>query len=369
MTFSVPAISKRTAANVTQPDRSSYMPSLPFCRVPPQPADPTEPANAKPSGQHGAHVRPRRPPRLRVWCRHGVPPRMPRRRRRRSGPLELGGVVVVGLQRDRAADRRPARGPRGDRQVAVEGAEAVPHVLQSHPPARARRLESGTVVADGEPQLVAVLVERDGDPNRGPAVLDRVLDGLHAAVVHRRLDLRRVTTHARPVDGQRRRRAGADLLQGRDDPEVGQNRRVESVRDLPELVERGLEAVTDGFEPGANRRIFGTVADQPEFDPDADETLLHAVVEVALELLSFAFGDPDESRARVLKLEERVVPARVELRVLRREQRGRAGRLDELGIIVELGVVEDRDVGTTLALHEGQAAALPRAPALGELAV
>src|SRR5215211_5739440 len=50
MTFSVPAISRMTAANVTQPDRSSYIASLLCCRVPPHPADRTSLPMPSPRG-------------------------------------------------------------------------------------------------------------------------------------------------------------------------------------------------------------------------------------------------------------------------------------------------------------------------------
>jgi hypothetical protein len=52
-------------------------------------------------------------------------------------------------------------------------------------------VEAGSVVADGEVELVRVGVEPDRDVRVGAGVFEGVLDGLHAAVVDRGFDLGR----------------------------------------------------------------------------------------------------------------------------------------------------------------------------------
>ena len=55
--------------------------------------------------------------------------------------------------------------------------------------------------------------------------------------------------------------------------------------DLAQLVDRLLEALADPVDAGGMADVVaGELAGDPEFDPDRDEPLLDAVVEVAFEL-------------------------------------------------------------------------------------
>ena len=65
-------------------------------------------------------------------------------------------------------------------------------------------------------------------------------------------------------------------------------------------------------------------------------------------------------RRESLQIAQRVVPRRLELGVLLREQRDRARRLEQLGLLGELGVVDDRRRRLPVALDLGQHASRRR---------
>jgi hypothetical protein len=75
----------------------------------------------------------------------------------------------------------------------------------------------------------------------------------------------------------------------------------------------------------------GARARESESDADRDEALLYAVVEVAFDPAPFGVAGDDDPRPRLPKLMQHVVPSRVELGVLRRQQRDGARGAQELG--------------------------------------
>ena len=77
-------------------------------------------------------------------------------------------------------------------------------------------------------------------------------------------------------------------------------------------------------------------------DADRDEALLDTVVEVAFDLAPFGVAGDDDPRARLTEVTQRVVPCRVELGVLRRQQRDDARGTEQLGVVGKLRVVVDR---------------------------
>lgn len=65
-------------------------------------------------------------------------------------------------------------------------------------------------------------------------------------------------------------------------------------------------------------------------------------MKIALQLATLPGADTHKPRTRVSKLTQGPLPRGIELGVLLRQQRGRSGRLQKLGIFGELGVMADR---------------------------
>ena len=83
--------------------------------------------------------------------------------------------------------------------------------------------------------------------------------------------------------------------------------------------------------------------------------MLRAVVQVALELSPLGVAGSSEPRPGVGKRADRVLPRRVELGVLKRKQGDGPGRAQELGIVDELLVVDDRDGRASIQIDLRQA--------------
>ena len=81
-----------------------------------------------------------------------------------------------------------------------------------------RRIESGTVVADGEAQLGLVAVEDEPDVDPVATVLERVLQRLRETEVHGSLHLGIEAPGRADVDGRITREGGDGVSQGRARP-------------------------------------------------------------------------------------------------------------------------------------------------------
>ena len=129
------------------------------------------------------------------------------------------------------------------------------------------------------------------------------------------------------------------------------------MRDLAHLVQRLLDAVADRVQLAHHHGVISSeIARCPEMHPDRDEPLLDAVVQVAFEPPAFIVARADDAGARLPELVHRVAPPRVELRVLGGEERDGTRSLEQLGVVVELRIVEDRDGGRPVACHDGESA-------------
>ena len=101
-------------------------------------------------------------------------------------------------------------------------------------------------------------------------------------------------------------------------------------------------------------RLGGIAADvgpeHPQLQRERDEPLLGAVVQVALEPAALGVAGRDDALARRLHLGEPGLRLRQQTLVLERDRRGRAHRLDHLGIVVQRRVVDDRRHLATVVL-------------------
>ena len=151
------------------------------------------------------------------------------------GYLRQGRVLHVfrrfacSMEGKQDLDRRPLAFRASEHDAAAKGLDAV---AQPDEPGTARRIGAAdAVVAHGDAQVPRG--SRDVDAhNRRLRVLCRVRQHLGDNLVGGHLDAIREATVGANVESDRDRRAMRDGLQGRCEPALGQDRRMDSARDL-----------------------------------------------------------------------------------------------------------------------------------------
>ncbi len=102
-------------------------------------------------------------------------------------------------------------------------------------------------------------------------------------------------------------------------------------------------------------------AGELEREPDPEQVLLGAVVEVALEPASLGVAGLDDAGAGGAHLGELGAQLGLEARVLERERGGGADRLDELGVVEQRRVVDEGGEPVSVVLeHRDRTAGLAR---------
>ncbi len=140
------------------------------------------------------------------------------------------------------------------------------------------------------------------DRHRRPlaGVLARVLQRLEAAEVHGRLHLLRVAADTVGLDAGRQRGAAGRGAERLGEPAVHEQRRVDAVREVAQLLHRVLEVGADLLEHrlGLLGVGVGELAGEPHAHRERDEVLLRAVVQVALDAAPLGVGRLDDARPR-----------------------------------------------------------------------
>ena len=233
----------------------------------------------------------------------------------------------------------PRAGRAVDLQATVERLDAVAEAAQ---PGSVRVGAAHAVVGDLDrhPAVRARDLDRDAG---GVCVLGDVGERLAGDEVGRCLD---GVGQPLRTDGQldRHRRAPRERGEGGSEPFLGEDRRVDAARERPQLVE-GVDhlGVRLGEELVDRRRaaVGEPAAGELEREPDPEQPLLRAVVEVALEAAPLGVACLDDPRARGAHLRELGAQLGLQARVLEREARRGADRLDELRVVEQRGVVDE----------------------------
>ena len=103
-----------------------------------------------------------------------------------------------------------------------------------------------------------------------------------------------------------------------------------------------------------------SAAGELEREPDPEQALLGAVVEVALEPPPLGVSGLDDAGAGGAHLGELGAELRLQARVLEREARGGADRLEELGLVQERRVVDERGDASAVMLEHGDRTSFAR---------
>ena len=183
-------------------------------------------------------------------------------------------------------------------------------------------------------------------------VLGDVLQRLEAAVVDGGLAVLGQPPDVLEVEGERDDGAPRDLAERRVEAVVGEERRIDAVRGRAEVVERIVEVRRELCEPAVERAVVCEVAGELELDSQRDELLLHAVMEIPLDLAPFRRGGSHEPPLRRAQRVHRVEQIVFQPAILERQERGGSDGLDELGIVAQRVVVDERqNLGLAVPEH------------------
>ena len=250
----------------------------------------------------------------------------------------------------------PAPGGLTTRRLAVERLDAVGEAAQ----ARAGGVvgAADAVVGDLDARQRARLPDAHRDARRLRVLAD-VGQRLGGDEVRGQLD--RLGEAAgrlvgdRGVDGRARR----EPLQRRGQP-VLEHRRVEPARELAQLGHRQRELVARRRHELLRRRVVVDAAlQQAQLERDRDEPLLGAVVEVALEPAALGVARRHDPLARRPQLHDARAQLGLEALALDRDVRGRAHHLQQLRLVRQRRVVDER--GDVLAVVVDERHRPPRA--------
>ena len=154
---------------------------------------------------------------------------------------------------------------------------------------------------------------------------------------------------------------------------------MDSARELAQLLERLRELIAGRLHQPLRQCGVGLDAalDHLQLERHADEPLLCAVMEVALQPPPFGVTGGDDALARGPQLREPILGLGLQSRVVERDRRGGGHRAHELGIVVERRVVDQhRELpavaldgrGRAVATGNGQRDRLSAAVHIGALA-
>ena len=135
-------------------------------------------------------------------------------------------------------------------------------------------------------------------------MLARVLKRLETAEVHGRLDGRRVAGDAVGIHGGGEGRSPGGGRQGLAEPSIDQQRRVDTVSQVTQLLHGLLQIVAQLVEHLAGRGGVraSQLSGKPQFHRERDEMLLRPVVQVAFDLTAAGVGGRDDARSRLTQL-------------------------------------------------------------------
>ena len=214
------------------------------------------------------------------------------------------------------------------------------------PPASAPPRPSSTTSTTSLPSC-----PHGADPDsRRVGVLDGVRERLAGEEVSGGLDLRRQPLLEGPLDPHVERRASRERLERPAQPLLREDGGMDAAGELAQLGDGHLQlldrAGEDSLEVGIHAAPEAPLG-RTELERERDETLLGAVVDVALDAAALLVAGRHDPPARLLHLDELRAHLGVQPSVLEREARGGGGRREELRLLVERRVVDDH--GDSLA--------------------
>lgn len=179
---------------------------------------------------------------------------------------------------------------------AAEGGHAVGHALYAGAHGGCGLVETGTVIFDGEREERAIAAEGHASCG-GVGVFGDVLECFEDGEVQRGFDLPGIPAHPVRLDGDRERRLLDLGLERGAQAEVGEQRRIDSAGQVPQFL-NGLGCCGFGLREEAGCFLWCAVdhlAGQAEGDPECDQLLLGAVVQVAFQAAAGLVGGGDQA--------------------------------------------------------------------------
>jgi hypothetical protein len=165
-------------------------------------------------------------------------------------------------------------------------------------------VKAGSGVADLKAQAPATFMQVDGDGRLPTGVLERVLQRLQAYEVDGGLDIGRVTSKTLGIELGMKRRMGKRPMQGISEPALLQQSRLRAMYELAQVIERLLRLVgqlAEHVRPGGGL-VCDTLGSEPEMDAQRDQSLLGAVVQIALQPAALLLAGPHGAQSRGAQL-------------------------------------------------------------------
>ena len=232
-----------------------------------------------------------------------------------------------------AGSRRAARPPRASTRSASPR-RPVPRALSAPPtPSSATSTTAGRRVRCTRTRTALAL-----------GVLGDVGQRLRDDVVGGGLDAVRKPLGQADVELERQPRAVGELLERGAQAALGEDAGVDALGELAQLAQRVGERRARLVEQrtGGGRVAVEPRVGEPERHRDRHQPLLRAVVQVALDPPPLGLRGLDDPRARRAQLLEPGAQLGLQALVLEREPGRRAGRGDELGLVGQRRVVDER---------------------------
>ena len=159
----------------------------------------------------------------------------------------------------------------------------------------------------------------------------------------------------RNVQTHRHRSAGGDRLQGHLQTVTAENGRMEAARHRPKLVERDCDLLSRLVESRTGIGIAGhLLLQQAQLERERDQTLLRAVVQIALQPLALTLPRLDHPCPRALQLLEVSLLLGLQPAVLECDSGRRSYRRKQVGLIPQRGIVQERSHPPAMAVDQGR---------------
>ena len=200
-------------------------------------------------------------------------------------------------------------------------------------------MPSSTISTTSSPSFVSTSTDADVRLR----VLGDIGEALRDDVVRRNLE--RLGKPALDVDLQLHGHRGprGELLERDCEPVAADDRRVQASGDLAQLCQRSRDLSPGPVDPRLDVRVaVDSPLEHAQLEGERDEPLLRAVVEVALEQLPLTLRRLDDARAGAAELLEPGPQLGVEPGVLERDPGRGLHTFEQLGLIVERRVVDQR---------------------------
>jgi hypothetical protein len=198
---------------------------------------------------------------------------------------------------------------------------------------------------------------------RGGRVLRRICERLGGEEIGRRLDGSREPFDGDAADLERYRRATGGRAERRPEALLGEDRGMQAASKGTDVLECALHFRVGFVEERGAIRIAAAsaLADELQCKSGREQTLLRAIVQIALQPAPLFVSRSEDARSGGAHLGELYAELRLQARVLERKRRCRGDGVKKDGVLKQRGVVNERGERPAFVLEHADRAAVRRA--------